>query len=114
MLTTLPKAMLATLAIAHLSNPLAIKIAYEPLREYVTTAAIIEQFMPEYCLSSTDDNGKLIEVMTMESMPAMANEVISMSDLLGIGAILFKDSRDISQDEAEMMRAYLTQKYTEV
>jgi hypothetical protein len=112
MSTTLPKAMLATLAIAHLSNPLATTIAYNPLEEHVTTATIIEKFTPEYRLSGADDNGKLVEVIMLESTQAMTNEVLSMSELLGIGAILFKDSRDIVEDEAEMMRAYLANKYT--
>jgi|SRR4030042_4462855 hypothetical protein len=110
---TLPEAILATLAIAHLSNPQAITIARDPVREYMTTAAISEQFTPEYRLLS-DDGGKLIDVMTEEGTPTMANEVVAISELVRIGALLFKDSRDISEYEAEMMRAYLAKKYTEV
>lgn len=113
MQNTLPKAILTTLAIAQLSYR-AINFLDEPPRERVTTSIINAQFTPDVRFSEVNDDSNLVEVVPMESTPAIAHEVLAMNDLVEIGAILFKESRDVYADEVEMIRAYLANKYTEI
>lgn len=59
-------------------------------------------FKPCYKIS----DGKLVEISS-----GLTNELETVGSLIEIGNILFKDSRDITQDEAAIMHTYFKRKY---
>jgi len=59
-------------------------------------------FKPRYKIS----DGKLIEISA-----ALTAEFEAVGSLIEMGNILFKDSRDITSDEAAAMHTYFTRKY---
>lgn len=61
------------------------------------------QFKPRYKVS----DGRLIEISARLTV-----ELETIGSLIEIGNVLFKDSRDITRDEAAIMHTYFKRKYT--
>ena len=60
------------------------------------------QFKPRYKVS----DGRLIEISA-----GLTAELETIGSLIEIGNVLFKDSRDITQNEAAIMQTYFKRKY---
>lgn len=99
---TLPHSMLATIAAIRLMNfqPVAEMLYKQP--NLGQGSSVSTHFKARYKISDS----KLIEIAS-----GLTNELETVGSLLEIGNILFKDSRDITQDEAAIMHTYFKRKY---
>lgn len=100
---TLPHGMLVTITAIQLMN--FQPVAEVPYRQPNLSqgSSVNTHFKPRYKIS----DGKLVEISS-----GLTNELETIGSLIEIGNVLFKDSRDITQDEAAIMQTYFKRKYT--
>lgn len=108
--------MLATLAIVQLSNAQQISFVDNlPSVETATSAAVTTYVPPKYeYLSYINGDGALIEVKEIQSSRTMTNEVNAVAELVAIGALVFKDSRNITADEAAIVHSVYKKKFSKI
>lgn len=59
-------------------------------------------------------NHKIVGSQVIELPYGITNEVETISSLIDIGNIIFKDSRSISSDESAAMHSYFKKKYKKI